>query len=390
MAGTAVIIVAAGRGRRFGATTPKQFLDLNGKPLLRMAVEAFAGHPAVDRLQLVIDMNDADRVAEALHGIDHEPPVAGGDSRQASVRAGLTALARHAPERVLIHDAARPLVDAGLIDRVLAALDHAPGAIPALGVVDTLKRLDADGMVAETVPRDGLWRAQTPQGFRYPDIVRAHDAAVGAEMTDDAAVAAALGLGVAVVDGDENNLKVTTPGDLRRLEELMNPRSPAAAVGEFRVGNGFDVHRLGPGDGVMLCGVLIPCDLTLIGHSDADAALHAVTDAVLGAIAMGDIGSHFPPSDARWRGASSDRFLFHACQLMRDQGFEISNIDLTIMCERPKIGPHRDEMRARLAEIAGVGIGRVAVKATTTERLGFTGRGEGLAAQASVLLNSLR
>ena len=389
MAGTAVIIVAAGRGRRFGAPTPKQFFDLNGKPVLRLAVEAFANHPAIDKLQLVIDMNDAEQVAAALHGIDHEPPVAGGDSRQESVRAGLAALARHTPDRVLIHDAARPMVDAGLIDRVLAALDHAAGAIPALGVVDTLKRVDADGTVTETVPRDGLWRAQTPQGFRYSDIVRAHDAAVGAEMTDDAAVAAALGLAVTVVAGDENNLKVTTPADLTRLEELMNLPSPAPARGDFRVGNGFDVHRLGPGVGVVLCGVTIPCDLALIGHSDADAGLHAVTDAVLGAIAMGDIGSHFPPSDAQWRGASSDRFLAHACQLMRDQGFDISNVDLTLMCERPKIGPHRDAMRTSLAEILGIEASQVAVKATTTERLGFTGRGEGLAAQATVLIKSL-
>lgn len=380
MPGTAVIIVAAGRGRRFGGPLPKQYLTLGGQPIVRRSLAAFAGHPRVDAIQPVIDMVDADTFAEACAGIPFRSPVAGADTRQGSVRAGLAALADMAPDIVLIHDAARPNVEARLIDRVLDALADVPGVIPALAVVDTLKRADATGAVQGTVPRDGLWRAQTPQGFRYGEIRRAHETFAGREMTDDASLLEAAGSAVRVVAGDERNIKVTTPEDLERLEEIM----VGAVLPAVRVGTGFDVHRLGDGDGVMLGGVRIPCEMSLIGHSDADVALHAVTDAILGAIAEGDIGSHFPPTDPRWKGASSDRFLDHACKLMRAAGYELGNVDLTVICERPKVGPHRDAIRQKMADICGVDVGLVAVKATTTERLGFTGRGEGIAAQAAV------
>lgn len=388
MPGTAVIIVAAGRGQRFGSELPKQYAPLAGATVIRKTLEAFAGHSGISYIQPVIDLDFAEHFAAAADGIETLPPVAGGASRQASVRAGLAALAGVAPETVLIHDAARPNVSASVIDAVLAALQDAPGTIPALRVVDTLKRAGADGIEA-TVPRDGLWRAQTPQGFRYKEVFAAHEKYAGENMTDDAALLEAAGLSVRIVPGDENNLKVTTQEDLRRMEELMSPHQSGRTLPDIRTGSGYDVHRIGPGDGVTLCGVNIACDMSLVGHSDADVALHAVTDALLGAIAKGDIGSHFPPSDPQWRGASSDRFLRHAVELMRTDGYALGNIDLTIICERPKVGPHRDTMRAKLAEICGIAVERVSVKATTTERLGFTGRGEGIAAEAVVTVIGL-
>jgi len=388
MPGTAVIIVAAGRGQRFGSELPKQYALLAGATVIRKTLEAFAGHSGISYIQPVIDLDFAEHFAAAADGIETLPPVAGGASRQASVRAGLAALAGVEPDTVLIHDAARPNVSASVIDAVLAALQDAPGAIPALPVVDTLKRAGADGIEA-TVPRDGLWRAQTPQGFRYKEIFAAHEKYAGENMTDDAALLEAAGLSVRIVSGDENNLKVTTQEDLRRMEELMSPHQSARTLPDIRTGSGYDVHRIGPGDGVTLCGVNIACDMSLVGHSDADVALHAVTDALLGAIAKGDIGSHFPPSDPQWRGASSDRFLRHAVELMRTDGYALGNVDLTIICERPKVGPHRDTMRAKLAEICGIAVERVSVKATTTERLGFTGRGEGIAAEAVITVIGL-
>jgi len=383
MPGTAVIIVAAGRGHRFGAELPKQFLYVRGAPLIRHAVDAFVSHPAIDAVLPVIHPDDAEIVAEALSGLDYMAPVAGGAARQDSVRNGLEALSAMAPDRVLVHDAARPMVTHGLIDRVLAALDDHAGAIPALQVVDTLKRADNDGVINSTVPRDGLWRAQTPQGFRFDALLSAHRAVAGQELTDDAAVMEAAGHQVSVVAGDDDNLKVTTPDDLERMEQIMAKDASRPA---FRIGSGYDVHRLGPGDHVTLCGIDIAHDQALVGHSDADVALHALCDAIFGALADGDIGSHFPPSDEQWRGAPSDRFLTYALERMRGRGFEIENLDLTIICEKPKIGPHRDAMRARVAEIGGIDPARISVKATTTEKLGFTGRGEGIAAEASVLL----
>lgn len=377
MAGCAALVLAGGSGRRFGGDMPKQYLPLAGVAVLRRAVESFLAHPGIDRVQLVVRPEDRSLAEAALSGLTLPPPVAGGETRQDSARLGLEALSGMAPDYVLIHDGARPFVDAALIDRTLAALERAPAAVPALPVTDTLKRGDAQGLVAETVDRQGLWRAQTPQGFRYADILAAHRAAAGSALTDDAMVAESAGLAVAIVAGSEDNVKITTEEYMARAERALSP-----ADAPTRIGMGFDVHAFTEGDHVMLCGVSIPHDKALEGHSDADAGLHAATDAILGAIADGDIGSHFPPSDEQWRGAPSDVFLRHAGELVARRGGEIVNLDITIICERPKIGPHRDAMRERVAEILDIPVGLVSVKATTTERLGFTGRGEGLAAQA--------
>ena len=393
MARIAVIIVAAGRGHRFGGEMPKQYLEVHQQPLVRHAVQVFLDHPAIDFILPVIHPDDADILANALDGLDYLEPVAGGAARQDSVRNGLEALASSAPDYVLVHDAARPMVAPALIDRVIAALQNTPGVIPGIAVVDTLKRADDAGIITDSVSRDGLWRAQTPQGFKYADLLAAHRSVIGQELSDDAAVMEASGHRIAVVLGDEDNIKVTTPDDLIRMEEIMSDDSAQAKPvrsPSFRIGSGYDVHKLGPGDHVTLCGVEIASERALIGHSDADVALHAVTDAVFGAIADGDIGSHFPPTNSQWRGASSDQFLAYACERMRERGFELSNIDLTIICEKPKIGPHRDAMRARLAEIAQIDVSCVSVKATTTERLGFTGRGEGIAAEAVIIIEILR
>ena len=377
---TIALIVAAGRGERAGGGPPKQYRRLAGMPVLRRSLMPFLAHPRVAGVRVVIADGHRDDYARATGGLDLMAPVTGGAERQESVRLGLESLAAENPDAVLIHDAARPFVPGAMIDRVLDALAAAPGALPVLPVVDTLKR-GAGGMVGETVPRDGLWRAQTPQGFRYPEILAAHRAAAGGPpATDDAALAERAGLAVALVEGAEDAAKLTTADDLVRAEARL------AAVMETRVGTGFDVHRIGPGDAMMLGGVAIPHDGALVGHSDADVALHALTDAILGALADGDIGAHFPPSDRRWRGASSDRFLADAVRRVRERGGRVRHLDLTIVCERPKIGPHRDAIRARIAEICGVAVDRVSVKATTTERLGFTGRQEGVAAQAAATL----
>ena len=379
MAGTAALIVAAGRGQRFGAGPPKQYLALAGRALLRHSAAAFLGHPAVDAVRVVIHADDRALYDQAIAGLDLLEPVPGGETRQDSARLGLESLAGLAPERVLIHDAARPAVDGGVIDRVLAALDGAPGAIPALAVSDTLKR-GVDGRVSETVERAGLWRAQTPQGFHYADILQAHRDAEGRALTDDAAVAEAAGLAVSLVAGSEGNLKVTTDDDLARLERLFDARLAA------RTGLGFDVHGFGPGDHVMLCGVAIDHDRGLAGHSDADVGLHALVDAVLGALGAGDIGGHFPADDPQWHDADSMVFCTRARKLVAEAGGAIVNLDVTIACEQPRIGPHRAAMTARVAEAFGLDAGRVNVKATTTERLGFLGRGEGIAAMAVATL----
>ena len=377
MSGTVALIVAAGRGSRFGGDGPKQYADLGGRPLLRHCLEQFQRHPGIAALQTVIHADDHDLYAQATAGLELPPPALGGASRQESVRLGLEHLATLAPARVLIHDAARPFVDAGVIDRVLAALDTTPGAIAALPVTDTLKR-GTEGLVAGTVPRQDLWRAQTPQGFHYAEILAAHRAAAGAELTDDAAVAEHAGLAVTLVEGGPENIKVTTAQDLIRAERRL-----AARQDETRVGNGFDVHRFGPGDHVILCGIYVPYRAGLMGHSDADVGLHALTDAILGALGAGDIGSHFPPSDARWRDADSALFLRHAAEMVGSRGGRIAHVDVTLICEQPKVGPHRAAMVARIAEVLEISAERVSVKATTTEGLGFTGRGEGIAAQAT-------
>ena len=376
MGSTYALVLAAGRGARFGGMLPKQYLPLGGATVLRHAVMAFAGHPRIDGVLTTIRPEDRDIYDRALAGVDLLPPVSGGAERQDSVRLGLETLAAYRPDRVLIHDGARPFPDAAMIDRVLDALDRAPAAIPGLPLGDTIKRVDRE-TITETVDRTGLWRVQTPQGFHFQIILKAHRKAAGKALTDDAAVTEAAGITPLIVAGSDDNLKVTTANDLVAAERLI-----AARRGDIRVGQGFDVHPFGPGDRLMVCGVAIPHDAGVVGHSDADVGLHALTDAVLGAIGAGDIGMHFPPSDPQWKGASSDRFLAHAASLVRAKGGEIAALDVTIICERPKIGPHRAAMVERIAAIAGIATDRVSVKATTTEKLGFTGRSEGIAAQA--------
>jgi 2-C-methyl-D-erythritol 4-phosphate cytidylyltransferase/2-C-methyl-D-erythritol 2,4-cyclodiphosphate synthase len=369
------LIVAAGRGTRAGGALPKQYRALGGRPVLRWSLERFGSHPRIGAVRAVIHPDDRALYDEAAAGLDLLPPVHGGATRQESVRLGLESLETLRPKTVLIHDAARPFIDADTIARTIDALAESPGAIVAVPVADTIKRGES-GRVAGTVDRTGLWRAQTPQGFRFADILAAHRAAAGADLSDDAAVAERAGLAVALVQGSEMNTKLTSEDDLRRAALL------AAAASETRVGTGFDVHAFGPGDHVWLCGVKVPHTQALVGHSDADVALHALTDAILGAIGAKDIGAHFPPSDPRWRGASSDQFLAHAVSLLAARGGSVVHADVTIICERPKVGPHRDAMIQRLAVILGTDPARCSVKATTTEGLGFTGRGEGIAAQA--------
>lgn len=367
----AALIVAAGRGQRFGADLPKQYLPLRGEPILRHALRAFCAHPGISGVWAAIHPDDADLFAAAARGLP-VTGVPGGAARQDSVRLGLEAMARTAPDLVLIHDGARPMVSPELIDRVLAGLAIAEAVVPAVPVIDTLKRVDG-ARIAETVSRDNLVRVQTPQGFRFSALRVAHQKAAGENLTDDAAVMERAGHSVITVPGEEMNVKVTTSDDLDRLQ---------AASGEIRTGTGFDVHRLGAGDFVTLCGLRIPHTQGLIGHSDADVALHAATDAILGAIGDGDIGQHFPPTDPQWRGAPSDRFIRHAHGLVKARGGRLLHIDITIICERPKVAPHRAAMVARIAEILEIEAHRVSVKATTTEGLGFSGRGEGIAAQA--------
>jgi 2-C-methyl-D-erythritol 4-phosphate cytidylyltransferase/2-C-methyl-D-erythritol 2,4-cyclodiphosphate synthase len=384
------LIVAAGRGSRFASAAspgaPKQYRDLAGMPVLRRAALPFLAHPDVAGVRVVIHADDRALYDEAMAGLALLPPVHGGESRQDSVRLGLESLAGQAPATVLIHDAARPFVDDAIIARSLAGLAKHPGAIAAVPLADSLKRGNAD-IVTAAVERDGLWRAQTPQAFRYADILAAHRKVAAAEnmgydrgFTDDAAVLEQAGGTVGLTLGSEDNFKITTEADLARAERQL-----LAAHGDIRTGFGVDVHAFGPigeKDHVTLCGVRLPSPRGLLGHSDADVGLHALTDALLACIGDGDIGSHFPPSDPQWKDADSSRFLRHAASLVKAQGGMIGHLDVTLLCEAPKVSPHREAMRARVAEIAGLSIGRVSVKATTTERLGFLGRGEGIAAQA--------
>lgn len=368
----AVVIVAAGRGTRAGGEIPKQWQDLGGQPVVARTIAAFAG--LADRLVLVHHPDDRARAVSL--GVEL---VEGGASRDASVRAALEALAGQGIDRVLIHDGARPFVGREVILRVLAALDDSPGAAPALAVTDALWRGEG-GQVAGTQDRAGLWRAQTPQGFRFDAILAAHRAHPGGA-ADDVEVARAAGLDVAIVGGDEDNLKITLPGDFARAARLLK-----GAGMDVRVGNGFDVHAFTTGDHVWLCGVKVPHGRALLGHSDADVGMHALTDAIYGALAEGDIGRHFPPSDPQWKGAESHIFLSHAIGLATARGYRLANADVTIICERPKVGPHAPAMQARLAAILGVAPDRISVKATTSERLGFTGREEGIAAMATATL----
>lgn len=373
MSRTAVVIVSAGVGERAGGGIPKQFRLLGNVPMLRRSVQAFAG---LAPIQVVVGRGQEERSAAALEGLDLLPLVHGGATRQESVRLGLEALAPHAPDFVLIHDAARPFVSSALVGALIAALEAgSDGAVPLLAVADTLKRETAPG-VWTTVARDGLFRAQTPQAFRFAAILAAHRAHAATAVTDDMALAELAGLKIARVPGEEINTKLTTAEDFVLAERML------AGASEYRTGFGLDAHRFAPGDHVWLCGVKIAHEATLAGHSDADAGLHALTDAILGAIGKGDIGQHFPPTEEKWRGAPSALFLEHAAKLVRDAGGQVVHCDVTLICERPKIAPHRAAMEARIAEILGLDGTRVSVKATTTEGMGFTGRREGVAAQA--------
>lgn len=370
------ILLAAGSGSRFGGVVPKQYLGIGGKPVLRHAAEALLAGGQVRALQPVCAAGDEARLCEALSGLPALPPVAGGATRAESVQAGLAALAARAPRIVLVHDAARPVVPKGTIEALLDALTRAPGAIPAQPVSDTLKA-GQDGMIARTVPRAGLFRAQTPQGFHYNVLRAAHAATDAATATDDAELLERIGQPVALVPGCEHNIKITWPEDIARV----NIPAPMMVC---RVGTGFDVHRLVEGRPLIVCGVTIPHSRGLDGHSDADVGIHALCDAIYGALGEGDIGAHFPPSEMKWLDADSGQFLIHAAGRIAAHGGRLVNADVTLIAERPKFRPHVEAMRERLAQLLAVDIGRIGVKATTTEKLGFTGREEGIAAQAAV------
>ena len=368
----AAILVAAGTGTRFGAELPKQFLTLAGKPVIRHAAEALARH-----VSLLQPVGDAEPIGAALLGLPCcLPVIQGGATRQDSVHAGLQALAPFAPDIVLVHDAARPHIPAGAIPALLAALHKFAGAVPAAPVADTLKRA-VSGIITETVPRAGLFRAQTPQAFRFQTLLAAHRSGLTGA-TDDASLLEAAGETVAIVPGSDDNIKLTYKDDMDRLERIMT--IPLVT----RVGTGFDVHVLQAGRPLFLCGVNVPHEKGLAGHSDADVGIHALCDAIYGALAEGDIGRHFPPGEATWKDADSARFLAHAAERIAARGGRLVNADVTLICERPKITPYAPAMIARLASLLGVDPGRISVKATTTERLGFTGRLEGIAAQAVV------
>src|SRR5262245_33634540 len=381
---TAAILVAAGRGLRAGSGGPKQYRTVGGQTVIFRAMAAFCQHPDVATVQPVVNPDDTAIFNAAVCSVRHAVPVNGGATRQASVHAGLEALASTKPDIVLIHDAARPFVTEGVISRAIDAAGRTGAAIPAVPVADTIKLVGAAGDVEATPERARLRIAQTPQAFRYDVILEAHRRAVREgrnDFTDDAALAEWAGLTVATFEGDPANMKLTTPEDFVREEARL-----AAQLGDIRTGTGYDVHAFGNGDHLMLCGVRVPHTRGFLAHSDGDVGLHALVDAILGALADGDIGSHFPPSDPQWKGTASDKFLTYAVDRVTARGGRIANLEVTMICERPKIGPLRDTMRARIAEIAGLDISRIAVKATTSERLGFTGREEGIAATASATI----
>jgi len=384
MGQVAAIVVAAGQGLRAGGELPKQFRRVAGETLLEHALSAFVKAPGIAFVQPVIRHNDLALVRTLTGRLNVLEPVSGGATRQASVRAGLEALAPREPDIVLVHDAARPFASGDLIARAIDAAKKTGAAIPALPVTDTVKRINDAGIIEATLDRNAIRLVQTPQAFAFPALLEAHRRAVAQgrdDFTDDAAIAEWAGMTVSVFAGERGNIKLTTPEDFARAEVIQS-----AALGDVRTGSGLDVHAFGPGDHVILGGVHIAHSQALTGHSDADVALHALTDAILGALADGDIGAHFPPSDPQWRGASSDRFLVFAVERVQARGGRIAHLDLTIVCEAPRIGEHRDRMRANIANLAGIGIERVAVKATTSEKLGFTGRGEGIAAYATATI----
>jgi 2-C-methyl-D-erythritol 4-phosphate cytidylyltransferase/2-C-methyl-D-erythritol 2,4-cyclodiphosphate synthase len=377
----AAVVVAGGRGLRAGGDVPKQYREIAGEPAIRPALAAFLRHPQIGAVQPVIHPQDEEVFRSATAGLKKLlPPVWGGATRQASVRAGLEAFAVSAPAIVLIHDAARPFLTEALIGRAIVAARQNGAAVPAIAIADTVKKIDDDARVTETLDRNHLRMVQTPQAFAFDLIMAAHRRAAAAgreDFSDDAALAEWAGHRVSVFEGDAGNVKLTTNDDFARAEIAR------LALVDVRTGNGFDVHAFADGDHVMLGGVRIPHSRGVTGHSDADVALHALVDAILGALAEGDIGQHFPPSDPQWKGASSDRFLTFACERVRARGGIIANLDITVVCEAPRVSPHRDAMRERIAAIAGVSVTRVAIKATTSEMLGFTGRGEGIVAMAT-------
>ncbi|MEP0696233.1 MAG: bifunctional 2-C-methyl-D-erythritol 4-phosphate cytidylyltransferase/2-C-methyl-D-erythritol 2,4-cyclodiphosphate synthase [Nitratireductor sp.] len=385
--GVAVVIVAAGRGERAGqsAEGPKQYRRIGGRAVLDRTIAAFRDHPAVGRIVVAIHPDDQMLFRDAVADPGRQVSVVhGGASRQASTRLALESLADAAPAHVLIHDGVRPFVDAALIDRVVGGLAVCAAVLPALAVADTLKKADGAGCVVATVPRDGLFAAQTPQGFSFAPILAAHrraDAAGLADFTDDAAIAEWARIPVRIVAGAPDNVKLTFAREIAMADERLG--TARTGFPDVRTGNGYDVHSFGPGDHVTLCGVAIPHDRALSGHSDADVGLHALTDALLATCSAGDIGTHFPPSDMQWKGAASHIFLEHAARLVRDKGGRIANVDVTLICEAPKIGPHRQAMVAAMATMLGLDAGRVSVKATTNERIGFVGRREGIAAIAT-------
>lgn len=380
---TIALLVAAGSSERMGGGIPKPYLNLGSESILARTVKAFLTHPDIDGVRVVIRREHHPYYRKAIGGLTIIPCVIGGKSRQESVRLGLESLAGHKPDRVLVHDIARPFVSAALISRVLAGLGEHSAVIPVVAINDTIKRV-GNGMVTGTVERAGAVQVQTPQGFDYKTLVDAHRQAIGKELTDDAAVCELAGVKVFTVDGENENFKITNAGDLKRMETNL------AIYSETRVGIGYDVHVLAEHDtdtpitrqNIKLCGVRIPFSHYLVGHSDADVGLHAIVDAILGAISAQDIGAHFPPGDPKWQGADSERFLLHAYQLLKKRGGELVNIDVTLICERPKISTHREEMIEHIADILKIEKHRVSIKATTTEKLGFEGRGEGVAAQA--------
>jgi len=379
----AAVVVAGGRGLRAGGDLPKQYRTLGDAPVLRQSLAIFANHTEIRWVQPVIHRDDSALYVEAAAGLGLLPPTFGGATRQASVRAGLEALAAHHPAIVLVHDAARPFASSALVSRAIAAAARG-AAIPSVPMTDTIKEVDAAGHVVRTLDRTALRGIQTPQAFSFDALLAAHRRAHAAgreDFTDDAALAEWAGMTVGVFDGEASNLKLTTADDFAQAEARE-----LAALGDIRTGSGYDVHAFVDGDHVWLGGIRIAHERGVTGHSDADVGLHALVDAILGALADGDIGAHFPPSDPQWKGASSDRFLKFAVERVAGRGGRVVHLDLTIVCEAPKIGPHRDAMRARIAEIAGISIDRVGVKATTSEKLGFIGRREGIAAIATATI----
>jgi len=381
--GVAAVVVAAGRGIRAGGGAPKQYRHIRGAPVIRHALSLFIDHPEIELVQPVIHRDDAATFAEATAGLKLRAAAFGGATRQISVRCGLEAIEREAPRIVLVHDAARPFTSPALISRAIAAGGRG-GAVPGLRLTDTIKQVDAEGRVVDTPDRGRLRAVQTPQAFLYDGLLAAHRRAFIAgrdDFTDDAALAEWAGIPVTVFEGEAGNMKLTTEADFTRIAA-----ADGAALADVRTATGYDVHALTDGDHVWLGGVRIPHSGALAGHSDADVALHALVDAILGALADGDIGAHFPPTDPQWRGAPSDKFLAFAVDRVRQRGGRIAHLDITIVCEAPRIGPHRDAMRAHIAGIAGIGIDRVAVKATTNESLGFIGRREGIAAMATATI----